>query len=85
MLAQLTPSTMNGWISGVQGLFVSSLPLADAVELLSDEEDKGSFSPSVCAPPLAGLCWFNPGGQQLVLTAARHQRVIYRCLRVQSR
>lgn len=35
------------------------------------------------APPLAGLCWFNPGGQQLALTAARHQRVIYWCLRVQ--
>lgn len=62
-------------IHGVQGVFVSSLPVADAVVLLSDEEDKGSFTPSVCAPPLAGLCWFNPGGQQLVLTAPRHQRV----------
>lgn len=33
--------------------------------------------PSVCPPPLSGLCWFNPGGQQAGLTARRHYHVIY--------
>lgn len=68
------------WISKSQAhraSFVCSLAVADAVVLLSDEEDKGSFTPWVCAPPLAGLCWFNPGGQQPVLTAPRHHHVIY--------
>lgn len=38
-------------------------------------------TPSVCPPPLSGLCWFNPGGQQPGLTAPRHCHVIYDSLR----
>lgn len=37
--------------------------------------------PSVCAPPLPGLCWFNPGGQQPGLTAPRHCHLIYEAVR----
>lgn len=68
-------------MSTVRVSFVSSLPIADTVVLLSSEEDKAAFTPSVCAPPLSGLCWFNPGGQQPGLTAPRHCHVIYGLVR----
>lgn len=64
-------------VSTVSASLVSSLPVADRVVLLSSEEDKAALTPSVCAPPLSGLCWFNPGGQQPGLTAPRHRHVIY--------
>lgn len=73
-------------VSTVSASLVSSLPVADRVVLLSSEEDKAALTPSVCAPPLSGLCWFNPGGQQPGLTAPRHRHVIYGpALRAQSR
>lgn len=58
---------------------VSSLPVSDTVVLLSVKKTKQHFTrpPSVYPPPLSGLCWFNPGGQQPGLTAPRHCHVIY--------
>lgn len=63
--------------------FVSSLPITDTAVLLSLRKTKQSvpWPPPVCPPPLSGLCWFNPGGQQAALTAPRHYHVIYGPLR----
>lgn len=71
------------WVSIVSNVRVCtvriSLPIADTVVLLSVKKTKRHFSrpPPVCPPPLSGLCWFNPGGQQPGLTAPRHCHVIY--------
>lgn len=66
-------------MSTVRVSCVSSLPAADRVVLLSVKKTKQHLPrpPSVCPPPLSGLCWFNPGGQQAGLTAPRHYHVIY--------
>lgn len=57
---------------------VSTLPIIAIVVLLSVKKTKHlPRPPSVCPPPLSGLCWFNPGGQQAGLTAPRHYHVIY--------
>lgn len=75
----VTVSVNSKYFMHIQSESVSLLPAADIVVLLSVKKTKQHLPrpPPVCPPPLSGLCWFNPGGQQAGLTAPRHYHVIY--------